>query len=100
MMPPPLQNPHPYPHNPYEAYADDAMSPEPGSDKGGNGAGGGFGGHLERNDDGRMSLLDEEDYGRQPRVLMVRVYFVCLFSLLILFLLLTSLHPFSALCYF
>ena len=97
MMPPPLQNPHPYPHNPYEAYADGAMTR---SDKGGNGAGGGFGGHLERSDDGRMSLLDEEDYGRQPRVLLVRVYFVCLLSLLILFLLLTSLHPFSALCYF
>jgi hypothetical protein len=62
---PALQNPHT--HNPYEAYADDAMSPEPGSDEGGNGngagAGGRFGGHSGRNDDGWMSLLDEEDYG-------------------------------------
>ena len=33
MPSPPLQNPHPY-----EAYADDAMSPEPGSDEGGAGA--------------------------------------------------------------
>lgn len=42
MMPPPLQNPHP--HDPYEAYADDAMS---GCNGGGNGTGGGFGEHLE-----------------------------------------------------
>jgi hypothetical protein len=49
------------------------MSPEPGSDEGvnGNGAGGGSGGHSERSDDGRMSLLHEEDYGKQTRVLKV-----------------------------
>jgi len=61
------------------------MSPEHGSGKGGNGAGGGFGGHLERSDGGRMSLLDEEDYGMQPRVLMVRVYYVCFFPVCFLF---------------
>jgi hypothetical protein len=55
------------------------MSPEPGSDEGGSSTGGagGFGGHSGRSDDGRISLLDEEDYGRQPRVLKVRVCFVC-----------------------
>jgi hypothetical protein len=63
----PLQNPHP--HDSYKVYADDAMSPEPGNDEGGNGAGGGFGGHSGRSDDGRISLLDEEDYGKQTRVL-------------------------------
>ena len=73
-MPSPLQNPHP--HDPYEAYANVATSPEPGSDEGGAGAGAG-GQHSGRSDDGRMSLLDEEDYGRQPRMLKVCVCFVC-----------------------
>jgi len=65
---PALQNPHPHIHDPYEAYADDAMSPEPGRNEGGNdngaGTGGEFSGHSGWSDDGRMSLLVEEDYGK------------------------------------
>src|ERR1700729_1229559 len=76
MMPlPPFQNPHPHPLDPYEVYANDAMSPEPGSNEGA-GGGGGFVGHSGRSDDGRMSLLDEEDYGGQARVLKGRVFFL------------------------
>jgi hypothetical protein len=66
---------HSHPHDPYEAYTDDAMSPEPGSDKGGNsngaGASGRFGGDSGRSDDGWMSVLDEKDYGKQTRMLKV-----------------------------
>ena len=51
------------------------MSPEPGSDEGGNGNGAGasgrFGGDSGRSDDGRMSVLDEKDYGKQTRMLKV-----------------------------
>jgi len=51
------------------------MSPKPGDDEGGNdngaGASGGFGGHSGVSNDGRMSLLDEENYGKQTRVLKV-----------------------------
>jgi hypothetical protein len=51
------------------------MSPKPGSDDSGNGNSAGaswrFGGDSRRSDDGLMSLLDEEDYGKQTRVLKV-----------------------------
>jgi len=72
----PFQNPTavtspalPNPHDPYEAYADDAMGQGPGSDEGG--GGGQFMGHTDRGEEGRLSFQDEEDYGRQPRVLKV-----------------------------
>jgi hypothetical protein len=50
--------------------------------------------HPGSNDDEKMSLLDVENYGRQPRVLKVCVCFICFpfFHSLLL----TSLHPFSA----
>jgi hypothetical protein len=52
-----------------DAYADDAMGHGPGSDD----AGGHFVGDTGRSEEGaRMSFQDEEDYGRQPRVLKVK----------------------------
>jgi hypothetical protein len=51
-----------------------------GSDEGG--GGGQFMGHTDRGEEGRLSFQDEEDYGRQPRVLKVRdtsFFFSCCF---------------------
>jgi hypothetical protein len=45
------------------------MGQGPGSDEGG--GGGQFMGHTDRGEEGRLSFQDEEDYGRQPRVLKV-----------------------------
>jgi hypothetical protein len=58
-------------HAQYDAYADDAMGHGPGSDD----AGGHFVGDTGRSEEGgaRMSFQDEEDYGRQPRVLKVNI---------------------------
>jgi hypothetical protein len=57
-------------HAQYDAYADDAMGAGPGSDE----AGGHFIGDTGRSEEGgRMSFQDEEDYGRQPRVLKVNL---------------------------
>ena len=53
------------PRYPYETYADDAMSPEPGSNEGC--AGAGVGQHSGRSEDGKMSLLEGEEYGGQSR---------------------------------
>ena len=47
-------------------YTNDAMSPEPGSDEGSAGACVG-GQHSGRSEDEKMSLLEEEECGRQPR---------------------------------